>query len=71
MRSLVLVEVSGLSGASAKWLSSIFPFVRRSLMAAMNSLGLSSLVRVIAASTKVWGLAYVCAGWVIPKLLVV
>ena len=61
----------GLEWGSAKWLSNIFPFVRRSLMAAMNSLGLSSLVRVIAASTKVRGLTYVCAGWVILKFLVV
>ncbi len=71
MSFVFFVGVLGLSGASAKWLSNIFPFVRRSLMAAMNSLGLSSLVRVIAASTKVRGLTYVCAGWVILKFLVV
>jgi hypothetical protein len=65
------VAVLCLSGARAKLWSGIFPFVSNSLMAAINSLGLSSFVRVIAASTKVHAWAYVCAVRTMLKLLVV
>ena len=49
------IAVSLFNGARAKFGSKIFPFDNRSLMAAINSLGLSSFVRAMAASTKVCG----------------
>ena len=47
----VLVTISHLSGARAKWGSKIFPLASRLLIAGINSFGLSSFVRVMAAST--------------------
>ncbi len=54
----LVVFVSCLRGARAKLVFRNLPFVSKSLMAAMNSLGLSSNLRVMAASTKVRAKAY-------------
>ncbi len=47
-----------LRGARAKLGSRICPFVSSSLIAAMSSLGLSSFIKVMVASTKVRGWVY-------------
>ncbi len=54
----LVVFVLCLRGARAKLVSRNLLFVSKSLMAALNSLGLSSDLRVMAASTKVCAKAY-------------